>query len=203
MVKACLWDWVGTLRKPTQELDNAVKKAIYETFSQRLGVSYERGREVLQELSGIQTYTQTFIEYGLKREDLWDALRYVNTPRFIRRNDRILEMFSEISDYSHAIITTMPRDVLKAEMDAVGFEGNAFKCTVCGDDVTRTKPDKEPFLLATRLLDVEANDCAMIGDRRKVDLNTAKELGMETILIGRDGDVETVYDIPKYLRRFE
>jgi beta-phosphoglucomutase-like phosphatase (HAD superfamily) len=36
--------------------------------------------------------------------------------------------------------------------------------TVTGDDVTRTKPDPEPYRLAAKLLDVDPGNCVALED---------------------------------------
>jgi len=36
--------------------------------------------------------------------------------------------------------------------------------TVCGEDVTATKPDPEPYLLAVKLLDVDPAGCVVLED---------------------------------------
>ena len=50
-------------------------------------------------------------------------------------------------------------------MDAVlARTGMRFDATVCADDVSVTKPDPEPYLLAAKLLGVEPGRCFALED---------------------------------------
>jgi beta-phosphoglucomutase-like phosphatase (HAD superfamily) len=42
--------------------------------------------------------------------------------------------------------------------------GLRFPVTVAGDDVVRTKPDPEPYLLAAKLLDADPEQCVALED---------------------------------------
>ena len=201
MVEACLWDWVGTLRKKTKQLDKIVHDAIYSTLSQRGNISYEKARSIIDSKIGRNTYTQIFIDLGLQKEDLWDALRTADTPRYVKMDPKLTTMFNDLSDYRHTIVTSLPRDILNAEIEKIGIPSETFDYTVCSNDVSKNKPHPEPFLKAVKLLKVKQKNCVMIGDRHAIDIVTANKLGMETIEIGKD--VRTVYDVPRYLRRFK
>jgi beta-phosphoglucomutase-like phosphatase (HAD superfamily) len=50
-------------------------------------------------------------------------------------------------------------------MDAVlASTGMRFDVLVCAEDVTATKPDPEPYLLAAKLVDVDPGDCFALED---------------------------------------
>ncbi|MFC6083835.1 HAD family hydrolase [Sphaerisporangium aureirubrum] len=61
-----------------------------------------------------------------------------------------------------ALVTSSGRPVADAVLATVG-RGN-FDAVVTGDDVTRFKPDPEPYLLAARLLGVSPQRCAALED---------------------------------------
>jgi HAD superfamily hydrolase (TIGR01509 family) len=61
-----------------------------------------------------------------------------------------------------ALVTSSGRPVAEAVLATVG-RGN-FDVVVTGDDVTRYKPDPEPYLLAARLLGVPPERCAALED---------------------------------------
>ena len=60
-----------------------------------------------------------------------------------------------------ALVTSSQRAFAEAVLSATGM---AFPVTVCGEDVTATKPDPEPYLLAVKLLDVDAAGCVVLED---------------------------------------
>jgi HAD superfamily hydrolase (TIGR01509 family) len=61
----------------------------------------------------------------------------------------------------HALVTSSQRPFAEAVLASTGL---TFPVTVCGDDVTATKPDPEPYLLAAKLLDVDPGRCVALED---------------------------------------
>jgi len=61
----------------------------------------------------------------------------------------------------YALVTSSQREFAEAVLDATGIR---FPVTVCGEDVTATKPDPEPYLLAVKLLDADAGHCVALED---------------------------------------
>jgi HAD superfamily hydrolase (TIGR01509 family) len=61
----------------------------------------------------------------------------------------------------HALVTSSERDFMDAVLASTGL---AFDVTVCAADVTRTKPDPEPYLLAAKLLGTEPESCVVLED---------------------------------------
>ena len=60
-----------------------------------------------------------------------------------------------------ALVTGSQRPFTEAVLASTGFR---FPVTVTGDDVTRTKPDPEPYLLAAKLLDADPGPCVALED---------------------------------------
>jgi HAD superfamily hydrolase (TIGR01509 family) len=61
----------------------------------------------------------------------------------------------------YALVTGSQRPFTNAVLASTGFR---FPVTVTGDDVTRTKPDPEPYLLAAKLLDAGPDNCVALED---------------------------------------
>ncbi|MFJ2032612.1 HAD family hydrolase [Streptosporangium sp. NPDC087985] len=61
-----------------------------------------------------------------------------------------------------ALVTSSLRPIARACLKGIG--GDNFDHVVTGDDVTRTKPDPEPYLKAARLLGVAAARCVALED---------------------------------------
>jgi HAD superfamily hydrolase (TIGR01509 family) len=66
-----------------------------------------------------------------------------------------------VAGLPYALVTSSQRAFAEAVLDATGMR---FPVTVCGEDVTATKPDPEPYLLAVKLLDVDAARCVVLED---------------------------------------
>jgi HAD superfamily hydrolase (TIGR01509 family) len=73
------------------------------------------------------------------------------------------ELLAEVAaaGIPHALVTGSQRPFTEAVLASTGFR---FPVTVTGDDVTRTKPDPEPYLLAAKLLDADPENCVALED---------------------------------------
>jgi HAD superfamily hydrolase (TIGR01509 family) len=61
----------------------------------------------------------------------------------------------------YALVTSSERSFMNAVLDRTGLR---FDVTVCADDVSATKPDPEPYLLAAKLLGADPARCAALED---------------------------------------
>ncbi|HEY0935188.1 MAG TPA: HAD family phosphatase [Trebonia sp.] len=61
----------------------------------------------------------------------------------------------------YALVTSSEREFAEAVIGGAGFR---FPVTVTADDVTRTKPDPEPYLHAAKLLDAPPDHCVALED---------------------------------------
>jgi HAD superfamily hydrolase (TIGR01509 family) len=61
----------------------------------------------------------------------------------------------------NALVTSSERDFMDAVLASTGMR---FDVLVCADDVTATKPDPEPYLLAAKLVSVHPGDCWVLED---------------------------------------
>jgi len=61
----------------------------------------------------------------------------------------------------YALVTASSRAIMDAVLRVTGL---SFAVTVCGEDVRRTKPDPEPYLLAAARLGVTPAGCVVLED---------------------------------------
>ena len=61
----------------------------------------------------------------------------------------------------HALVTSSERGFMDAVLASTGMR---FDVLVCAQDVTATKPDPEPYLLAAKLVGVDPGDCFALED---------------------------------------
>jgi HAD superfamily hydrolase (TIGR01509 family) len=79
-----------------------------------------------------------------------------------------------------ALVSSSLRPVVDAVLDAVGR--HHFAATVSGDDVERTKPHPEPYLLAAELLGVHPADCVALEDSA-AGATSARSAGCRTVVV--------------------
>jgi len=73
------------------------------------------------------------------------------------------ELLAEVAaaGLPYALVTSSERGFMDAVLASTGLR---FDVTVCADDVTVTKPDPEPYLLAAKLLGIDPARCAVLED---------------------------------------
>lgn len=76
-----------------------------------------------------------------------------------------------------AVVTSATRRLAEARLDAVGI---LPKTLVAADDITRGKPDPEPYLLAARALGVDPEHCVVFEDA-PAGLAAGRAAGMTTV----------------------
>lgn len=78
-----------------------------------------------------------------------------------------------------AVVTSATRRLAEARLDAVGIRP---KTMIAADDITRGKPDPEPYLLAARTLGVDPADCVVFEDA-PAGLQAGRAAGMTTVAL--------------------
>ncbi|GEC04564.1 phosphatase [Streptomyces spinoverrucosus] len=78
-----------------------------------------------------------------------------------------------------AVVTSATRRLAEARLDAVGI---LPKTLIAADDVTRGKPDPEPYLLAARELGVDPAACVVFEDA-PAGLRAGRAAGMTTVAL--------------------
>jgi len=78
-----------------------------------------------------------------------------------------------------AVVTSATRRLAEARLDAVGL---LPKTMIAADDISRGKPDPEPYLLAARTLGVDPAHCVVFEDA-PAGLRTGRAAGMTTVAL--------------------
>lgn len=78
-----------------------------------------------------------------------------------------------------AVVTSATRRLAEARLDAVGI---LPKSLVAADDITRGKPDPEPYLLGARALGVDPAACVVFEDA-PAGLQAGRAAGMRTVAL--------------------
>ncbi|GGX48832.1 HAD family hydrolase [Streptomyces fructofermentans] len=78
-----------------------------------------------------------------------------------------------------AVVTSATRRLAEARLGEVGIHP---KTLIAADDITRGKPDPEPFLLAARMLGVDPSRCVVFEDA-PAGLRAGRAAGMTTVAL--------------------
>ncbi|UYQ61146.1 HAD family hydrolase [Streptomyces peucetius] len=90
-----------------------------------------------------------------------------------------LRLLAQLPPERWAVVTSATRRLAEARLAEVGVRP---KMTVAADDVTRGKPDPEPFLLAARMLGVDPARCVVFEDA-PAGLTAGRAAGMRTVAL--------------------
>lgn len=89
------------------------------------------------------------------------------------------ELLSALPAGRWAVVTSATRPLAEARLREVGID---FPEMVAADDITRGKPDPEPFLLAAARLGVDPARCAVFEDA-PAGLSAGRAAGMTTVAL--------------------
>ncbi|MDI3386812.1 HAD-IA family hydrolase [Streptomyces sp. B-S-A8] len=89
------------------------------------------------------------------------------------------ELLSSLPRECWAVVTSATRPLAEARLREVGVD---FPALVAADDITRGKPDPEPFLLAAAKLGVDPARCVVFEDA-PAGLRSGRAAGMTTVAL--------------------
>jgi HAD superfamily hydrolase (TIGR01509 family) len=91
------------------------------------------------------------------------------------------QLLAEVAEAGmpYGLVTSSERPVMEAVLSRLDV---IFPVTVCGDDVSRSKPDPEPYLLAAAKLGADPGSCVAIEDSPN-GVAAAEAAGCRTIAV--------------------
>jgi HAD superfamily hydrolase (TIGR01509 family) len=97
------------------------------------------------------------------------------------------ELLAEVAaaGLPHALVTSSQRGFMHAVLASTGLR---FDVLVCAEDVSATKPDPEPYLLAAKLLGVLPADCVVLEDSPN-GVASAEAAGCRVIAVPSEVDL--------------
>ncbi|GGS02808.1 phosphatase [Streptomyces aureoverticillatus] len=90
-----------------------------------------------------------------------------------------LDLLASLPPERWAVVTSATRRLAEARLAEVGIRP---KTLIAADDITRGKPDPEPFLLAARTLGVDPARCVVFEDA-PAGLTAGRAAGMTTVAL--------------------
>jgi len=104
-----------------------------------------------------------------------------NRIEHVRPFDGIRELLAELAPkYSLAVVSGSNHNTVHDLMDT--FFPGAFKVIIDGDDVHKSKPDPEPYLMAVEKLHLLKEECIVI-ENAPLGIRSAKSAGLRCIAV--------------------
>lgn len=89
------------------------------------------------------------------------------------------ELLSSLPGGSWAVVTSATRRLAEARLGAAGLRPSLL---IAADDITRGKPDPEPYLLAAKALGADPERCVVFEDA-PMGLLSGRSAGMRTVAL--------------------
>ena len=175
-IKTFLFDWDGTL------VDSAHLGLIaFEKTFDELGVPFVHS---VYEATYSPNWYSTYEALGLQKE-LWNVADNLWIRHYGEQCAPLIEGVGETllalhtKSYQLAIVTSGSRSRVSREVEQCVLR-EAFDVIICNEDIVNKKPHPEGLLNAMRAMDVDASQCAYVGD------------APEDIEMGRSAKVMTI-----------
>ena len=185
---------------------------VYDSLSRKFGISKDEARErFLSEIFGRRdTYDWHDWNFFFKLFDL--DLRY---EELLERYPHKLMVYLDTvptlewlksEGYKLGVITSGP-EYQRLKLKLAGLI-DYFDVVVTREDVKAIKPEPEIFLYALERVGVEPGKALMVGDSLSQDVYGAKNVGMTSVWVNRDGDdgyhmadyeIRTLHELRKIL----
>lgn len=209
-IKVLIWDFDGTLYKPNQELFAAVRQAEYKTIMTHTGWSYEDSLKNFEskykKVTPSATETVALLCHITTSQAAIDLEQYFDRRKFLYKDQKLIELFRKLKSFRHFILANGVRKNLEDTLKVLGLDKNIFSDIVTSETVGVNKPHQAGFKYILGETGLPPQQHLMIGDREKVDLVPAKELGIKTCLVFSESTdnvaditLPAVYELEKVL----
>lgn len=213
-IKVIIWDVDGTFYQYTDKIRNSCNGCIVEKVSKHLDIEIGEAKKIFwQKYYQIHSHTLALDELGLDGKAVTDECFQQKIPGFLKKDERLIEMFSKLSNYDHYILTNSKMVDTENKLQALGVKKSFFKGFFNAFEMEFVKPDVRVYEEVLKKIDVRAENCLMVGDRVDTDLVPAMKVGMRSCLVWDastslsineikvDVSLESVYEISEMMRR--
>lgn len=187
---------------------------IYLKAKNKIGLTFEQFLKLKENYQlpynqWIYSWGESFFKdkWRMINKSAWDDVLFHWDESCILIHGVVEKLYEYKNEYRFAICANQPEatiNFLRSEKILAYFE------TVIIDDwFEYSKPDHRMFSTVLQKLNLLPNDCIMVGDKYKVDIEPATTLGLCTALILNDYDqmqkvakYEWEYDYIQYMRDF-
>jgi phosphoglycolate phosphatase len=185
MIKAILFDLDGTFADTAPDLAHALNmmrsaRSLPPVPADATRPVTSRGaRGLLGVGFGI---TPEHPEYAGMREEFLDLYEkdLCRETTLFPGMDELLQSIEE-RGLKWGIVTNKSERLAKPLIDLLGVGGRCA-CVVGGDTAPRMKPYPDPLLAACRIIELDSQACAYVGDDRR-DIEAGRAAGMRTIAV--------------------
>lgn len=205
-IKVLIWDFDGTLYKPTQQSYDDTRNAEFQVIEERMGFSRIKAKEEFYEVYKVKTVSGTQAVALICRISTVEAAtyceHYMDRSKYLKRDEKLIAMFQKLRQYKHYLLVNGLQKTTKVALNILGVPTETFEEIVTSEIVGENKPSLRGYQYILDKTYLPSETHLMIGDRVDIDLTPAKQLGMKTCLVWSDREdptadivIPTVYKI--------
>jgi HAD superfamily hydrolase (TIGR01549 family) len=216
-VKAVIFDMDGTINRSVRYY-KAYDDYAMSTLAELLEIPKKQVYAKIQALRETATgFTKRVELLGVPRSSFYEQMAArIPCNKLIDADANLKAMLEALrkEGYKLALLTNTGLPLVQKIIAALGISRDLFDVLATSTD-TGLKPDDEPYLYVAQQLSVSPQDCLYVGDRYEMEIETAKRLGMITVLIGNsfledslrsgysDHTIDNTYVVPALLRAID
>lgn len=213
-IKAVIFDMDGTINRSVSYY-KAYEGYATSILAEFLQLPRKQVNAKMQALRKTATgFTKRVESLGLPRSVFYEQMAArVPCDELIKADVNLKAMLKELrkEGYKLALLTNTGMPLAEKIIAALGISSDMFDVIATSTE-TGLKPDDEPYLYVAHQLEVPLRDSVYVGDRYEMEIDTAKRLGMKTVLIDNsfledssrrgysDHIVDNIYQVPALLK---
>ena len=187
MIRYILFDLDDTLYPTSAGLMQEISVRMNEFMITRVGISasdVSRQRRDYWERYGT-TLRGLYIERHIDAQAFLDFVHDVDVPKYLGLDARLDAMLTQLPQ-TKSIFTNAPANYARRVLRALGVEQHFSEIFDINFIEYQSKPTPFAYDKVVAALPVRVDECAMIDDTAR-NLAPAKNLGMRTVWLNRDG----------------
>ena len=202
--KLIVFDIDGTLYR-SDEYERDLHKEIVKLLAEKLGCNPDEAKAKLRALrKDVMSISWCLIKLGINLKEFYEELaKRVNPSNYIKEAKDVKALLRKLKEagFKLAVHTNSGKALALKVLEALGIEPSMFDIMVTSDDA-EPKPSRDGYLKILEIAGMAAEEVVYVGDRYDVDLKTAKDLGIKTVMVGKgtapndvDFKVESILEI--------
>ena len=200
MIKHVWFDLEGTLTTRSDDFNKAHNQLRYQTFATLVGKPItDELKQEFEELYKVHGSNSAVFRSLGRASDFWqtrfntlDKTQYYKPMRAIYSTVEKLQEKMPISLFTNV----KPGEVSKT-LTIIDIDQSWFTHIITGDDIQERKPALDGFYVMIEKSGVHPEEILYVGDRIKVDILPAKEVGIKTCLVW-DASSEADYSFEQF-----
>jgi len=194
-IKIIGFDLDNTLYPSTDEIQERIRRGIYERLSGELNISVKKARELFEEnyngdfawsLSGSRTINEIGRRYDKdlsERDIVQESIEKADILDLIQPNPALVNMLRRLNTkYCMDLITSTTYDLARGKLERIGIRKDFFEYFLTASKFGR-KGDGTVYEYWLRERGVSPKAVLYVGDNKKQDIDSPKALGINTCFV--------------------